>query len=95
MMWLIFSWSWMLLARLPVKLDCARAVKKIITSVKEVKRPTEPGLHDTFEPCHEKTRFLHMRKQSRRSDYAADQRLCFCNIDSTIPLLPQSEISSL
>ena len=55
MMWLICSRSRMLLARLPVKLDCARAVKKIITFVKEVKRPTEPGLHDTFEPCHEKT----------------------------------------
>ena len=26
---------------------------------------------------------------------AADQHLCFCYIDSTIPLLPKSEISSL
>ena len=25
----------------------------------------------------------------------ADQRLCFCYTDSTIPLLPKSEISSL
>ena len=30
-----------------------------------------------------------------RSNYAADQHLCFRNIDSTIPLLPKSEISSL
>ena len=30
-----------------------------------------------------------------RSNYAADQRLCFRYTDSTIPLLPTSEISSL
>ena len=30
-----------------------------------------------------------------RSNCAADQLLCFCYIDSTIPLLPISEISSL
>ena len=29
------------------------------------------------------------------SNCAADQRLCFCYIDSTIPLLPKYEISSL
>ena len=28
-------------------------------------------------------------------DREADQRLCFCYTDSTIPLLPKSEISSL
>ena len=28
-------------------------------------------------------------------NYAADQHLCFCYIDSTIPILPKSEISSL
>ena len=28
-------------------------------------------------------------------DCAADQCLCFCNIDGTIPLVPKSEISSL
>ena len=28
-------------------------------------------------------------------DSAADQRLCFCYIDSTIPLLLKTEISSL
>ena len=30
-----------------------------------------------------------------RSSCAADQGLCFCYMDSTIPLLPKSEISSL
>ena len=29
-----------------------------------------------------------------RSNREADQRLCFCNMDSTIPLLSKSEISS-
>ena len=43
-----------------------------------------------YEPCREKTSFLHKRKQRRR----ADQRLCFGDIDSTIPLLPKYEISS-
>ena len=44
-----------------------------------------------FEPCHEKTGFLHMRKQSR----TADQRLCFRYTDSTVPLHSKFEISSL
>ena len=35
-----------------------------------------------FEPRHEKTNNVHMRKQRRR----ADQRLCFRYLDSTIPL---------
>ena len=30
-----------------------------------------------------------------RSDFEADQRLCFCYMDSTIPLLSKSKISSL
>ena len=30
-----------------------------------------------------------------RSNHEADQRLCFHYTDSTIPLLPKSEISSL
>ena len=29
-----------------------------------------------------------------RSDFAADQRLCVCCTDSTIPLLSKSEVSS-
>ena len=38
----------------------------------------------------------HMLKERHRSDYsAADQPFCFCYLDSTIPLLPKSEISSL
>ena len=45
----------------------------------------------TIEPHREKTGFLPMRKQRRRS---ADQRLCFRYTDSTFPLLLISEISS-
>ena len=30
-----------------------------------------------------------------RGNPEADQRLCFCYTDSTVPLLPKSEISSL
>ena len=38
---------------------------------------------------------LHMRKQRRWScNRAADQRLCFCYIDTVFPLLPKSEISA-
>ena len=49
-----------------------------------------------FEPRHEKTNVLRMRKQRRRLAYReADQRLCFRCLDSTIPLLSKSEISSL
>ena len=57
-----------------------------------------------YEPRHERTGFLHMRKQRRRSasrldqlrgNREADQRLCFRYIASTIPLLPKYEISSL
>ena len=53
---------------------------------------------EQYEPRREKTRFLHMRKQRCRSacsNREADQRLCFRYIDSTIPLLPKSKISSL
>ena len=42
-----------------------------------------------FQPRHEKTNILHMRKQRRRSvsrNREADQRLCFRYTDSTIPL---------
>ena len=48
--------------------------------------------------CYEKTCLLHMQKQRHRSagcSGAADQHLCFRFIDSTIPLLPKSEILSL
>ena len=42
------------------------------------------------EPRHDKTGFLHMRKQRRE----ADQHLCFRYIDSKIPLLLKYETSS-
>ena len=29
-----------------------------------------------------------------RGNREADQRLCFCNTDSTLPLLPKSDVSS-
>ena len=50
------------------------------------------------EPGHEKTCFLHMGKQRRRLAarlLEADQHLCFRYVESTIPLLPVSEVSSL
>ena len=56
------------------------------------------GQFALFEPGHETTGFLHMRKQDAdqlRSNREADQRLCFRYIDSTFPLLSKSEISSL
>ena len=55
------------------------------------------ALSPRYEPRREKTVFLHMRKQRRRSasDCEADQRLCFRYKDRTIPLFPKSEISSL
>ena len=44
-----------------------------------------------LEPHHEKTCFLHMQKRADQlSGYrAADQRLCFQYMDSTLPLLPK------
>ena len=51
---------------------------------------------DVNKPRHEKTGYLHMRKQRRRSASRcreADQCLCFRYIDSTIPLLSKSESS--
>ena len=52
----------------------------------------------TNEPRREKTNVPHMQKQRRRSASRlreADQGLCFRCLDSTIPLLPKYEISSL
>ena len=48
----------------------------------------------------EKTGFLNMICENKDADQLrgnreADQRLCFRYIDSTIPLLPKYEISSL
>ena len=53
---------------------------------------------DTFEPRREKTNNLHMRNKDAdqlRGNREADQRLCFCCLESTIPLLSKPEISSL
>ena len=62
----------------------------LITSVGEEKE-------SIFEPRYEKTGYLQMRKQRRRSaaHWAADQRLCCRYMDSTIPPLSKSESSSL
>ena len=67
-----------------------------------IKKATEPvclyPCKGIYEPRHEKTNILHMRKQRRRSACGgreADQCLCFRYIDSTIPLLSKSEISSI
>ena len=52
----------------------------------------------TYEPRLEKINILHMRKKDAdqlRGNREADQRLWFRYIDSTIPLLSKSEISSL
>ena len=49
-------------------------------------------------PRHEKTAFCICENKDAdqlRGNREADQRLCFRYIDSTIPLLPKSEISSL
>ena len=50
------------------------------------------------ELFYEKTCLFNVRKQRRRSSLGnreADQLLCFRYIDSTIPLLPKSQNSSL
>ena len=51
-----------------------------------------------YEPRREKTGFLYMQNKDAdqlRGNREADQRLCFRYTDSTIPLLPKSEISGL
>ena len=51
-----------------------------------------------FKPSHEKTGLLHMQKKTHISfacTREADQRLSFRFSDSSNPLLPRSEISSL
>ena len=50
-----------------------------------------------FEPRHEKPGFCICENKDAdqlRGEREADQRLCFRYTDSTIPLLPKSEISS-
>ena len=51
-----------------------------------------------YEPCYEKTNICLCKNKDAdqlRGNREADQRLCFRYIDSTIPLLSKSEISSL
>ena len=51
-----------------------------------------------FEPRHKKTCFLHMGNKGTdqlSGNSAADQRLCFRYIDSSIPVLLKYKISSL
>ena len=74
-------------------------VKKKGTSlIDEIEKKAQgDGIILYIEPLHEKTNNLHRRKLRRRSDSncEADQRLCFCYTDSTIPLLSKSKICSL
>ena len=48
-------------------------------------------VHNTFEPLHQKTNvqsaYAKTKAQTSFANRAADQRLCFCYTDSTIPLL--------
>ena len=51
-----------------------------------------------YEPRYEKTGFCICENKDAdqlRGNCEADQRLCFRYIDSTIPLVPKYEISSL
>ena len=52
-----------------------------------------------YEPHPEKTSFLHNAKNKGAGElcdnHTADQYLCFRYLDSTIPLFPKSEVSSL
>ena len=53
--------------------------------------------YGAYEPRHEKNGCLHMRNKDAdqlRGNREADQRLCFRYMESTIPLLPKSGISS-
>ena len=52
--------------------------------------------HSLIEPRYEKTGFFAFTKTKTEISFAVtDQRLCFRYTDSTIPLLPKTEISSL
>ena len=58
----------------------------------------EDQVRRVFEPRHEKTNICLCKNKDAdqlRGNREADQRLCFCYIDSTIPLLPKSLITSL
>ena len=49
------------------------------------------GSFKTFEPLHQQSAYAKTKTQIS----SADQRLCFCHVGSTIPLLSKSKISSL
>ena len=59
----------------------------------------DPTIFRIYEPRCEKTGFLHICENKDadqlRGNHEADQRLCFRYTDSTIPLLPKSEILSV
>ena len=78
-----------------VKLFCFLACSLIVIKIKHMQQlhHTSRFLTIPIELRHEKTCFLHMLKQSRRSAAryrVADQHVCFCYIDSIITLLPES-----
>ena len=64
---------------------------KVIYTITLIKTNTSLLLLNMF--VMRKPVFLQMQKQRRRS--AADQHLCLSYIDSTVPLLSKSVISSL
>ena len=62
-------------------------IKSYVTTLRQINKPRR-----------EKTGILHMENKDAdqlRGNREADQRLCFRYTDSTIPLLPKPEISSL
>ena len=72
--------------------DFVEAVCKVYTLV-SIAKYSSLFLY-IYEPHHEKTGFLHVRKQRHRSA-VHDQCLCFRYIGSMVPLFYKSEISSL
>ena len=70
----------------PTSTDCDEAGDYVVPNVLSprdlVYRPDnmDETVPHTVQPC---------------GNHEADQRLCFCYMDSTIPLLPRSESSSL
>ena len=48
-----------------------------------------------YKPICKNKGAVQLRGNQLRGNHAANQRLCFHNKDSTIPLLPKSEISRL
>ena len=65
----------------------------------EAEIPRVSAMMLLYEPRHEKTGFFAYAQNKDadqlRGNREADQSLCFRYTDSTIPLLPKSEISNL